>query len=224
MEWKIMFNKILGISMLLATAVNANASSSNFGVTGTVTPEACNVTLTGGTVNLGAISTSLVKSYTVASNNYTLPAFSIPISITCSAATKIEVSFVDNQAGKNFPVDAFDSVRFGLIDGAGTTAIGSYSLQFVNTAIDTVAVGQFLSAANNTTLWSTTGVSALGASYATPAYMTGFAKLAGATTPDSLTTLSGTLNLVPRISTAYIGSAVAAIVPTGSGTLTLTYI
>lgn len=211
-------------SALLALAVGTNASAVVFDVTGAAIPEACNVTLTGGTVNLGSISTSLVKSYPAANNNYIFPAFNIPISISCSAPTQVEVSFIDNKAGKNFPVDAFDSIRFGVVDGAGATAIGSYSLQFVNTVIDTVAVGQFLSAANNTTVWSASGVSALGPSYAAPGYMTGFAALAGANVPGSFTTLSGTLNLVMRISTAYIGGATAAIAPTGSGTLTLTYI
>lgn len=223
MELKIMFKKVLIATTLLAAVVNANASSSAFGVAGTITPEACNVTMTGGTINLGSISTSLVKTYSTILGTYQFPTVLAPISITCSAPTKVEISFVDNKAGKRFAMDANDSARYGMVDGAGTTGIGAYNTQFINTTIDTVAVGQYLNAVNNTTTWSASGP--VGApNVAAPGYTVGFAKLAGATTPDSFTMLSGSLQFTFWVSSAYINAATAAVSPSGSGTLTLVYI
>ncbi|KAF3999261.1 DUF1120 domain-containing protein [Glaciimonas immobilis] len=219
-----MFKKILIASTLLATVINANASSSAFGVTGTIAPDACNVALTGGAVNLGSISTSLIKTYAVVGTSYAMPNVLVPISIICSAPTKVEVSFVDNKPGKTFALDANDAIRYGMVDGAGTAAIGSFQISFVNTVIDTVAVGQFLNAPNNTTSWTGTGPNNLPAYYAAPGYTIGFAKLAGATTPDSFTTLAGSLIMTSYISTAYVKGATSAITPSGSGTLTLVYI
>ncbi|KAF3999264.1 hypothetical protein [Glaciimonas immobilis] len=219
-----MFKKVLVASALLATIINANASSSAFGLTGTITPEACNVTLTGGTVNLGSISTSVVKGYGTLGTSYSMPNVLVPISIICSAPTKVEVSFVDNKVGKVFALDAHDAIRYGIVDGAGTTAIGTYQTSFTSTVIDNVAVGQFLNAPNNTTTWTATGPTGLPASFGAQGYTIGFAKLAGATTPDSFTTLAGNLTFSTFISGVYVKSATAAITPTGSGTLTLVYL
>ncbi|KAF3999263.1 DUF1120 domain-containing protein [Glaciimonas immobilis] len=219
-----MLKKVLVASALLATIINANASSSAFGVTGTITPEACNVTLTGGTVNLGSINASVVKGYGLAQTSYAMPSVAVPISIVCSAPTKVEVSFVDNKVGKVFAIDTNDPIRYGMVDGAGTAAIGSIAINFNNTVIDTVAVGQFLNAPNNTTTWTATGPSNLSAIFASPGYTIGFAKLASATTPDSFTTLAGNLIMSPYISAAYVKGATAAITPTSSGTLTLVYL
>ena len=111
-----------------------------------------------------------------------------------------------------------------MVDGSGTTAIGAYEMYFSSLLIDGVAVGQILNAANGTSTWSTAGIGGAAASYTGIANTMGFAKTAGATTPDSLTTLSGTVNIQPFFSKPYIDSATNSITPHGSGTMSLVYL
>ena len=226
-----MFKKLLLASALLVTFASAQAQQSQpFGVTGTVTPAPCNVTLTGGNINLGTLTQAYVKGLGASSGFYVLePAQEIPINITCSAATQVRVSLSDNKAGKFLPVDANDSIRFGLTNGAaGTTAIGALELIFANGAtIDGVLVGTFLHAANGSTTWSksaaATGLPQLN-NWVSPGYTTGFAKSASATAPESITTLAGSLRMKIWFSNAVVDGLTTNLVPTGSGTLTLTYL
>lgn len=212
--------------MLLVSTTTALASgSAMFGVTGAITPPACNVTLTGGVVDHGVLSTVAVRSGALAYGlAFQLPATSVPFNITCAAATRVEVAFVDNLAGRIIAIDGDDAVRFGLVDGAGSTAIGSYQATFTSATIDGMAVGQFLNAPTGTTAWNARSSPSLGAAYISPGHTTGFARLAGATLPDSLTTLAGTLQFKFFLDKAYVESARSAITPNGSGTLSLVYL
>lgn len=219
-----MFKKIIFTSAILVSALSAQASGSvPFGVTGTITPAACNVTLTGGIVNLGVISTVQVRSYGTVGPQYVLPPVLVPFNVTCSAPTAVQVSFVDNLPGKVAPMDSNDAIRFGIVDGTGTTAIGNYQAAFSNIIIDGVGVGQYLLAPNGTSAWSNTTVTGLPAVYAVPGYKTGFAKTTGVTIPDSLTTLAGNMIFEVHLTSSYIQSATNAITPNGSGTMTLVY-
>ena len=222
-----MLKQIIFISALMAAFLNAHAQSSSapFGVTGTITPGACSVALTGGVVNLGTLSAATVKAYGQASGVYHFPGVNLPISITCGAPTKVEASFIDNHTSDKYVLDQNDVVRFGIVDGAGTKGIGFYTMIFSNTTIDNVAVGQFLNAPNGTANWTSTvpgtGVPAI---YASHNNTIGFSKTAGATTPDSFTTLTGTLSFQSYASINYVNNATTAIALNGSGTLTLVYL
>ena len=227
-----MFKKLLLASALLVTFASAQAQSSQpFGVTGTVTPAPCKVTLTGGIVNLGTVSQATAKTYSVRSSAttfYIAALQSIPISITCSAATRVQVSFLDNKPGKFLPVDGYDAIRFGMTDGAaGTVAVGAYEMRFLpTTTIDGVAVGTYLHAANGATTWSKeTGTTTGGAnSYISSGFATGFAKDAAAVAPESITALSGSLEMQVLLGKAFVDGITTNFVPTGSGTLTLAYL
>ena len=225
-----MFKKLLLTSALLATFASAHAQSSqNFGVTGTVTPGACNVTLTSGVANLGTITQATAKGYAVRTGTvnsfYVPPMQLIPINISCGAATKVEVSFVDNKPGKNMAVDGGDVFRFGMVDGAaGTSAVGAYEMSFISTTIDTVAVGTLLHAANGATSWNKSIVTGISNAYIAPGYTTGFAKAAAATVPESLTTVAGTLQMQIFLSKTLVDGLTTTFSPTGSGTLTLAYL
>ena len=219
-----MFKKIAATTLLMASAFGAHAAgSAPFGVTGTITPAACDVTLTGGVVNLGTISTVAVRANGLAGTGYALPPVNIPINITCSAATRVEIAFIDNKPGQIISVNGGDVIRFGMGDGAGTTAIGSFQMAFTAVTIDSVAVGQFLNAPNGTTTWATTA-SGQAVNLASPGHTTAFSKTAGATTPDSFTTLVGNLQFGMFLSKAYIDSATNSVTPNGSGTLSLVYL
>ena len=229
-----MFKKLLLTSALLATFASAHAQSSqNFGVTGTVSPAPCTVTVPNGVVNLGSLTSAAVKLYPVltgaaSSTIYQVPATNLTLNIACNAATKVALSFVDNKAGKNFVFDANDPARFGIVDAAGTTAIGFYQIFFKSTTVDSTntAIGQFLGAANGSTTFSTTSPAGMShpTSTAMPGRTVAFAKTAGATAPDAVTTLSSTFLFETYLSKAYIDGATGAVAPTGSGTLTLVYL
>ena len=225
-----MFKKLLLTSALLATFASAHAQSSqNFGVTGTVSPAPCNVTLTGGTVNLGTLSQATVKGYIVVSNTnnfYQMSPVNATINIVCSAATKVQVSFIDNKSNKNLALDGIDIVRFGLTNStAGTIAIGAYQINFTNTTIDGAIPTVYLSAPNGTSNWSTkTAGTAFTANLVAPGFANGFAKTAGAMVPDAITTLSGNLTFQAYLGKDYVDGATSILTPAGSGTLTLTYL
>ena len=220
-----MFKKIAVSMLLIASAFNAQAAgSAPFGVTGTITPAACDVTLTGGVVSLGVLSTVTVRGYTNDGRGmYQVPAVPVPISIVCSASTHVAILFADNHAGKAFPMDGYDLQRFGIVDGNGTASIGAFRMFFNNTTIDGAAVNQFLNTPAGTPAWSPNGF-VDSAATANPGRITGFSKTAGATTPDALTTLSGTLNFLIWVSKAYVDSATNSITPAGSGTISLVYL
>lgn len=228
-----MLKKLAFAGALLATFASTHAQSSqNFGVTGTVTPDACTVTLAGGgTVNVGNVSQGTAKLYSqvasTAATVYTFPSKTTPVNINCSAATKVALSFTDNKSGKNFILsDGSDAIRFGVTDGAGAAAVGFYSVAFVQTTMDSVPVGQFLGAANGSATFSTTQAAGVGYGINTsaPGRTVAFAKTAGATVPDALTTLAGTLQFDTYMSKPYIDAATTVVTPTGSGTLTLVYL
>ena len=221
-----MFKKIALTTLLMASAFGAQAAgSAPFGVTGTITPAACDVTLTGGIVNLGTISTVAVRASSVYfATTYQLASIVVPINITCSAATRVEVAFIDNKSASNFAINANDAQRFGIADGSGTTAIGGYQVGFVNTTIDSVAVAQFLSATTGTTAYFAATIPTVPAMWAAPGRTNAFSKTGGATTPDSLTTLTGNLTFAIFLSKSYVDSATNSITPNGSGTLSLVYL
>ena len=216
---------------LLVAFTGAHAQSSqNFGVTGQVTPGACIVTLaSGGVVNVGSVSQGTAKLYPIGGVNanivYGFPVRSVPINIACVMATKVAVSFVDNKSAQRIAFNVDDAARYGVADGAaGVAAIGFYSVQFINTTIDNVAVGQFLDAAAGSVTFSTTGPTAYPTSFATPGRKNAFAKAVGATVPDAFTTLAGTLEVQTFVSKSYIDAATTVVTPIGSGTLTLVYV
>ena len=227
-----MLKKLVFASALLATFAGAYAQSSqNFGVTGQVTPGACTVTLTGGgIVDTGTVSQGTAKLYPLSNNGastvlYSFPFKTVPISITCAAATKVALSIVDNKSAQKLAYNVDDAARHGVSDGtAGTVAIGFYSIAFTAATMDGVNVAQFLDAATGSATFSTTGPTAYPVGTLLPGRTISFAKIAGVTVPDALTTLGGTLGFQTFVSKPYIDAATTVVTPTGSGTLTLVYL
>lgn len=219
-----MLKKILLTAAMLAAITNVHAAATApFGVTGTITPAPCNVVMTTGVASVGATNTA-VRAYTIFANTYTAPPVTIPITISCSTGIKVALSFVDNLAGKNFPLDASDAIRFGIVDGSGTAAIGAYQMQLTGVTLDGSAVNQFMIAQNGSTAWAVAGPTSKPSSYGAPGYSVTFSKTNGSTTPDSFANFSGNLTLQAYLSTTYINAANSVINPTGSGTLAMVYL
>ena len=229
-----MFKKLLFTGTLFIAFTNAYAqSSAPFGITGDIAPPVPVVTIaTNGRAVISNTATATLRgSAPFLGNNslYAYPAQILSYSITFSAPSKIALSFTDNNSGKVLSFDNSDSTRFGVING--TTASGSLAVTLTNTLIDGNPVSVFLSAANGSTAWSATTVggkpstgASAGTSGVAPNYTTGFSKTAGATVPDSLTTLSGNLSMVLYVGKSLVDNATTTLTPTSSGTFTVVYL
>lgn len=223
-----MFKKILLVSAVLASFTSAHAATSAaFGSgAGTITPPACSVTLTGGTVTIGTLTQTTVKTYTTMGSgsalSYKLPPVTIGYAVTCSSLTKIALGVVDNNPGKATVITTTDSMAFGLVDGAASTAIGQFFLTVNTLTTDSTFVGG-LAATTGTSTWAAAPVF-LNALALTPGTSTGFIKSAGTTSPDAYTSLSGNMLATIFINGAYMSAASTAITPTASGTLSVIYL
>lgn len=220
-----MYKKLLIASAVLVAAAGAHAQSATFTMTGTVTPASCTLTLTGGGVaDYGVNETTAIRASTQGGTtnlHYLLSPKSIPFSVTCTAATPLQLAFTDSKAGKALAYDSTsDATRFGLVDGAaGTTPIGSYAMSFGSTTIDGAASAGYLVAPTGSTAWSSSN-----AVYAAPGKATGFIKTTGLTTPSTLTTLSGTAFVSVSLGKTYVDSSKSNITLNGGGTITLQYL
>lgn len=226
-----MFKKLLLTSALLASFSSVYAQSAPFNVTGNIAPSTCTVTLNGGgTATIGSIPASTVRAYTVSTTGtnlvYMAPLVNIPFNITCPAPTKIGVAMLDNNPGKILARNVDDSIKFGLLNGTGTTSIGTFQVYFGNVLIDNSSVWQGLSAPTGATNWTQTNVagSTLPAYYGAPGYTNAFSKTANGGAPDAFTTLTGNLAVYVSLGKTVVDSATTAITPNGSGTLTLVYL
>lgn len=227
-------NKKLVMAGVFATVISSGAfaqASANFTLTGTINPNACNISLGSGGFNFGSLPKATVQGYTTFLNTYNFPApQAVPLTVDCGgASTKVELQFVDNKSGQRLAIDSADPIRYGVSDTAGgTVAIGAYAVTLNTTSgllIDGVAPAGALAAPNGTTTWSTATAGGQAASlYAAPGYTVGFIKTVGNTVPDSFALLTGTISAGLNVSQAYVNSATNTIQLYGSGTITLVYL
>jgi len=232
-----MSRKFLIGSILVMGATAAGAQSlgtASLGVTGTIRPSTCSVTLgNGGIADYGIMGSATVKAWSVAADpiRYYDAAFKpVPMMINCPAPTKFALSFVDNRAGT---VDTTVNIHyFGLgthtIAGGTTKNIGLYYINHQN-----LKVRNSLSAALNSPgkLFVTTGVASPSSTFrpATgvetvgiiPADSLAFSATGAASAPEALVEVSGDLlfNIQPLKDT--VDNATTDIVLSGSATLTL---
>lgn len=217
--------------ILLATAV-ALASTSAFAdstavmkVKGTLTNSACTAELgNGGVIDYGYIRLGELSATT----NNIIGQKQIPVSINCTAATKLGFTVTDNRGDSNpqLPVDiagnANQTVKYYTY-GVGKTAdgvkIGNYGMWMTNITADGKTVD---SIANNhdwpSTSWKKTGIPRSDA-FQTIAFAT-----TGTTTPLAITnaTFNFNTNLVIRDTTTLAVTDDTAL--DGQNTLTLVYL
>ena len=221
-----MFKKAIIAGALLAAVAGANAQSAGFGVIGTINPNACTLTLSGGGVaDYGTQATVAVQARSVYLGAYNLGVKTIPLAVTCGSAIAVELAFVDNRSAQLFALgDGYDAIRYGIGNGAATTPFGTYDLTTDGLTIDGAAPAVWLSAPTGTTTWATTVVGGASAVFAQPGHAVGFGKVAGATVPSTLTTIGGVLNINARVSKAAVDAATGAMTLNGSGTISLQYL
>jgi len=221
-----MYKKLLIASAVLVAAAGAHAqaSSATFDMTGTVTPASCDITLTGGNVaDYGVNESANLRKSTLGgttNQHYVLISKSIPWTVSCTAATPLQLVFTDAKAGKALPFDtATDSYRFGLVDGTGTAAIGSFTVALTGVTIDGASAAGLLLGTAGLNSWNATN-----AGFAAPGKANGFIKTAGLTAPSTLTIVKGSADVVASLGKTYVDGSVSTITLNGGATITLQYL
>ena len=225
-----MFKKALIASAMLVSIIGANAAeTATFGVTGGSMPSSCSVALgNGGSYDFGTLTYPQLQALGAYTGNlgsfYHFGVKINSISVTCGAATSVKLSFTDNKLGKATVVgDPSDEKRFGLVDGAGTTSIGSVDISLFDILVDGAAPTGLLHAVNGTTAWSAVN-GPWGNHYVTPGHTTGFIKTAAETVPSSFKTFTANMHTSLFAKKSYMDSAINAVVFNSSGVITLTYL
>jgi hypothetical protein len=224
-----MFKKILTAFAILATIAGAHAQSAGFGLSGTIVPGACTIAFSSGGVHaLGSMSTTYVKSLssgaTTSGPAYIFPDSSINMTVTCSAATKIALSFVDNRAATKMLTDpSTDPFSYGIASSTPGQALGRYALDSSAVTINggTSPAARMIVANGSTAFAAATG-SHLTRFY--PGYTYGYGTSSSSTTPDAITSIEGALILRVNLSKTIVDAATQAITIDGSGTATLVYL
>lgn len=221
-----MLNNIIIFTSLVGCVIGASAAgSASFGVTGSITPSPCVMTINNsGNAHFGDKTSLQIKEMGGTTDLYDFGNSSIPISVMCGHPTKVVMSFIDNLAGKNFPLDANDPIRFGIIDNNGSAAIGTYQIDLSGLTIDGVSPAAFLAAINGSATWSKNGPTALPSNYAAPGWQVGFTKTGSTLSPDSLSNIGGAINIHMWISKSYVENSKNMATMKGSGTVTLSYL
>lgn len=202
-------------------------------MTGSVAPGGCSVVLTNAAIALGTLPQSTVKGYTAIAGTgtgaavYSVGLPNVGFTVTCTAATRVGLGFVDNNAGKNLIQGKYDVLNFGLVDSATGTSIGGFGFYMGNVLMDGVGTPKMFSSPTSTTpVWVTTnilGTDLMGYNGA-PGNMNGFAKVSTATSPDSALKITGNLVGFINLGKTIVDSMTTALSPTGSATLTLIYL
>ncbi|MFJ7311487.1 DUF1120 domain-containing protein [Pseudomonas sp. NPDC098747] len=121
--------KLLLLSLALASATNAAmaANSVDLRVTGTITPAACNITMTGGDFDLGTISASALS----ASEETRLPLIrGRTLEIHCAGAQQVGFKAIDNRKDEKS-----SSSSYGLGRDGANNPIGNYYIHFIISSV-----------------------------------------------------------------------------------------
>lgn len=231
-----MFKKAMIAGAVALVSVGANAATANLTVTGTITPEACAIALTGGgLVDYGSLSSQTVKGYgSYYGTDYAAPAKTIGLAVTCSAPTAVSLAWTDNRASSKMAFDAYDAVRFGL-GLSGSAKIGAYALAFGQDGGSTTYVATTGGAATAPagylvrpkgsvagTAWA--APTGLDGGYFNPANSVGIKHAAADTAPPALVAWNSTVSVGALFNKALVDTATSVITLDGSATVAVEYI
>ncbi|WP_213878667.1 DUF1120 domain-containing protein [Pseudomonas sp. dw_358] len=125
---KISLGVVLGLGLAATSGVFADESV-DLSVIGTITPTACDITLSKYTVDLGNIN-SKALSATVINE---LRSDTVDLNVLCDAPARFTLATVDNGAGSAL---RDDSASFGLGFAEGDAKIGYFSMRFNGSTLD----------------------------------------------------------------------------------------
>jgi type 1 fimbria pilin len=216
---------LLPLTLIFAANAALAANSVDLRVTGTITPSACDVSLTGGDFNLGVISSKELAATTTT----TLPASAgKTLNITCSGATQVALKAIDNRASSVPSGITQSSDAFGLgMDGANNP-IGRYEIQMLGaTVMANGAAGQYKASDNDGASWMAFGASTLRMSafdLYPRIYALDLASAGGGAQPAPITSASVGLQVVATIQPESALDTSSEISLDGSATIELVYL
>jgi len=214
---------LLPLTLIFAANAALAANSVDLRVTGTITPSACDVSLTGGDFNLGVISSKELAATTTT----TLPASAgKTLNITCSGATQVALKAIDNRAS-SVP-SGIISDAFGLgMDGANNP-IGRYEIQMLGaTVMANGAAGKYKASDDDGASWFGFGASTLRMSafdLYPRIYALDLASAGGGAQPAPITSASVGLQVVATIQPESALDTSSEISLDGSATIELVYL
>jgi hypothetical protein len=226
-----MFKKAIIAGAVLAAVSGAHAATTaNLTITGTITPAACDLTLSAGNVNLGTLQVATVQAGAVigpvGSQQYSVAQGSVGLNVICSAPLAFALYANDNRASSLMGLgDSADEVRFGLGTSGGTN-IGHVAFWMPDAQVTTTVGGVAAAAAGTLNRVGTTGpwTSGPAAVFLSHAAAQAFQSGAGQTSPVPLAALTSTVNVLPFINKSLVDSATSAINVDGAITVVLQYI
>lgn len=217
-----MIKKSLMAAVILAATTGAFAQSADFGLTGTITPGACTISIPGGIVNLGALTKAAVMAWPTDGTVYTVPAQPSPVAITCPTATRLGLAFVDNNAGAA-PVlgNVTDPIQFGIKNGT-TPGLGGFITLLSTLTVDGGAPAGFLHSPTGTTAWNGTDLFTPGT--VLPGNTYGFKTNAASTVPDTVTNIGANFTFWPFLKKSVVDASTSQITINGNATVSLVYL
>lgn len=203
------------------------ASSAGWTVTGTITPSACNVTVSGtgafdfGTTAAATVVATGVKSH-IGTEYYLMGERYATVDVTCPSPTKFALHFVDAKAGTEMFGDW--AGRWGL-GTSGSLKIGSYNLNPSAAMQGTTTVGG--TAANISTALKADGVASGSSTWASwdgyfyPNASYVFSTAPGATSAESLVNLSIPMLVKAHVNANVVNGATTDVNLNGAGTISI---
>lgn len=141
-----LFPSLLAAGALALAAGSVHASTADLAVTGSITPDACTLSLTNnGDVDLGMLDISTMNAATV----NVLPDQVVDVVIACTAAVKFATIAEEDRPGTSYTAG---NEYFGLNDAANGAPIGHYTIRAATGTID--ASPATVISSTNVTAWT----------------------------------------------------------------------
>lgn len=161
---KILLSSVITLAMGAASFAGHAAESATLALTGTITPAACDVSLSSASIDFGKIPASTL---TEAMNQILSSA--VNVSVACDAPTAVAVQTVDNRASSAMTMSEITSTMgvtlsssekqiFGLGNDSAGEKVGAMMLVINSATLDSTANNNVLSSSDKST-WTAHTVS-----------------------------------------------------------------
>lgn len=210
------------------------AASANLTVTGTISPEACSISLGGGssaTVDLGQLKTSAVKAPGATGSGtpvYFAGTGSSQLKVVCASPTALALHWIDNKSASVIKNNELPQVNFGLGSSSGKN-IGGYGISTTSANFTTTDAGPaivspvYLYAPYGTSAWVNNDIQAVSKVFRDGGLF-GFATKSSDTIPASIVTATIDLFIVVYVSKSLVDTSASEIKLDGSSTVSLEYL
>ncbi|AHC33790.1 MAG: DUF1120 domain-containing protein [Pseudomonas sp.] len=205
-----MFNRYLLLTTLLLNSLAQAASTVDLGVSGQLTPSACEPSLSnGGVYDVGKIAAKDLNAH----QPTRLPPHSLKLAIDCQASTLLALEPRDNRQGSSYSGDQSHSFGLGLIND--NQRLGALNLSLDSAVADGVEMYTLIS--SGPTTWAPSII-------LSPHALSAFTPIRNVTVPAPVQQLSALLSIQPIIAPTDTLLLTKEAPIDGSVTLTVKYL